>query len=106
MSPQVTNHFSPLSSQPPSVRVAVLVPEEGSEPAPGSVTAKASKRSPRMTGRRYFSRWASVPYASTLAGRQGMSHRQLVTLPHSSSTMTWSSSESPGPPHFSGMLMA
>ncbi len=106
MSPQVTNHFSPLSSQPPSVRVAVLAHEPGSEPAPGSVTANASKRSPRMTGSRYFSRCASVPWARTFAGRQGMSHRQLVTLPNSSSTMTWSSRESPAPPHSAGMLMA
>ncbi len=106
MSPQVTNHFSPLSSQPPSVRVAVEVPEDGSDPAPGSVTAKASNLSARMTGSRYFSRCRSSPYARTLAGRQGMSHRQLVTLPNSSSTMTWSRRLRPAPPHSAGMLMA
>ena len=38
-SPTVTNHFSPLMSQPPSTGVAVVDRFCGSEPASGSVTA-------------------------------------------------------------------
>ena len=38
-SPEVTNHFSPLIRQPPSVATAVLAIPPGSEPASASVTA-------------------------------------------------------------------
>ena len=38
-SAEVTNHFSPSITQPPSLRVAVVAIFEGSEPACSSVTA-------------------------------------------------------------------
>ena len=38
-SPLVTNHFSPRIRQPASVRSAVVVMPDGSEPASASVTA-------------------------------------------------------------------
>ena len=39
MSPVVTNHFSPLITQPPSVLTAVVAMPDGSDPACSSVTA-------------------------------------------------------------------
>ena len=39
MSPEVTNHFSPSITQPPSRRRAVVAIPDGSEPACSSVTA-------------------------------------------------------------------
>ena len=61
-SPKVTNHFSPLISQPPSTFVAVLVIMLGSEPAPASVTAYASCSSPRSAGcsQRSLSSWLAA----------------------------------------------
>ena len=51
-SPTVTNHFSPVSRKPsPSWRAVVSI-SDGSEPAFSSVTAKQSRRSPRMAGMR------------------------------------------------------
>ena len=39
-SPEVTNHFSPLITKPPSsVRCAAVLMPDGSEPASASVTA-------------------------------------------------------------------
>ncbi len=38
-SPTVTNHFSPFSTQPSPVRLAVVRRLCGSEPASGSLTA-------------------------------------------------------------------
>ncbi len=48
------NHFSPLMTQPVSVRVAVVFSIRGSDPAPGagSVIAKQEWISPRASGSR------------------------------------------------------
>ena len=47
---RVTNHFSPFSTQSSPSRTAVVVSPERSEPAPGSVSAHASRYSPRRMG--------------------------------------------------------
>ena len=57
-----------------------------SEPAPSSVIAYASRRSPRIAGRRYRSFCASVPRCSGIDGRHGMSQSAPVARPHCSST--------------------
>ena len=59
----------------------------GSEPACSSVIAYASRRSPRIAGRRYRSFCVlGRDGASGIDGRHGMSHSAPVALPHSSST--------------------
>src|SRR5215207_7384275 len=105
-SPTVTNHFSPSIRKPPPTRSAVVAISEGSEPAPSSVTAKQSRRSPRIAGSRYCSRWAGVQARSALAGRQTVSHSALVSCPSSSCTSTWSRTLRPWPLHSAGMLIA
>ena len=64
MSPKVTNHFSPLISQPPGTRRATVRMPDGSLPACSSVTAYASCSSPRSAGTSQRS------CSSSLAARQ------------------------------------
>ena len=59
--PDVMNCFTPFSTQPALVRTARVFRAEASEPACGSVRAKAPSFSPRAMGRSHWSFWASVP---------------------------------------------
>src|ERR1700733_5229608 len=52
--------LAPLMSQPPSVRVALVVSAATSDPQSGSVTAIAHKTSPLATGGSHEERCASV----------------------------------------------
>ena len=80
-SPTVTNHFSPLSRKPSPSGSATVSISDGSEPAFSSVTAKQSRRSPRIAGIRKRSRWPAVQWRSALAGRHTASHSALVSWP-------------------------
>jgi hypothetical protein len=89
-SPLVTCHFSPSRTHASPSRRAVVATIVTSEPAPSSVIAYASRRSPRHAGRRNRSFCSSVPAASGIDGRQGISQSAFVTRPHCSSiSMTW-----------------
>ena len=58
----------PLIRQPSPSRVAFVRIPRRSEPAPGSVIAMQSRRSPRTQGRRYLSFCASVPASRMFEG--------------------------------------
>src|SRR6185295_15530857 len=58
----VMKFLEPLTIQPPSVRTAVDLVPEASEPALGSVSPHAPRCFPEASGTRYLRSCASVPY--------------------------------------------
>src|SRR6185437_10215082 len=62
--------LAPLMTQSPPSRWALVVIERTSEPAPGSVIARQSTRSPRTVGSRYVSTCPSRQACRMLLGRE------------------------------------
>ena len=60
--PFVFHFLCPVSTQSEPSRTARVVMLDGSEPGPGSVSAKQPIASPRAIRGNHSSRWASLPY--------------------------------------------
>ena len=66
MPPLVAHAFRPFSTQPPSVRTACARIDAGSEPESGSDSANPTRVSPRASGLSQRSRWAGVPWRTSI----------------------------------------
>ncbi len=95
-----------MRSHPSPSRTALVLRPERSEPAPGSVSAQASRYSPRTIGATKRSACSGVTSSSSSRGPRSTTANPspFVALPDSSSIATWPSMESPIPPCSGGMF--
>ena len=106
MSAWLMKCLAPLMTKSPPSALAAQDMERTSEPAPGSVIARQSTFSPRMQGRRYFSRWSPAHACRMLLGRATVYCSAMLARPSSRSSRHMESVSSPPPPSSSGMFAA
>src|SRR5215831_16524257 len=96
----------PLMTQsPPSRRARVFI-ERTSEPAPGSVIARQSWRSPRTVGSRYVSTWSFSQARRILLGRATSACSAHDVHPSSRSASVTPMASRPPPPSSAGKFAA
>ncbi len=101
--PCVVKIFEPLSTQPPASRTARVSRLPASLPAEASVRPQAPICSPRASGTRYRSFWASVPNMKTCAVQRPLWAATVKatdgsTRASSSMQMQYSTADMPAPP--------
>ena len=92
--------FWPSRIQPPSVRVARVLSEARSLPAPGSLNSWHHNSSPRRVGSTKRSRWSSVPWAIRVGRAQAATWaggRRIPAAASSSSITSCSTGPAPRP---------